>query len=263
MHPFFSTKVFELQQTHWKLVYFPETDSTNEQAKQHILNATNAQLESLSGTVFLTDQQNHGKGRRDNQWTSSPGQDLLFTAVIETELPLAQIHKIATTTALALAIELEKIGFKPMIKFPNDIYLENKKTAGILIEQRKQFTLIGVGINVNSHPTLENSTSLIQNTPSGSPTPREKLIASFLTQLTTQLSLSKDHYTNIQQNLQPFDLFYGKKIQFTQDSTTLTGTAKGISPNGYLLVILDKSNSDELTEIHSGHTFRIIEIDPD
>ncbi|MGJ8656535.1 MAG: biotin--[acetyl-CoA-carboxylase] ligase [Akkermansiaceae bacterium] len=260
MHPFFSTEAFEALQSHWKLVYFPETDSTNEQAKQTVLNSTNPQ--SLSGTVFLTDQQNLGKGRRDNQWTSSPGQDLLFTAVIETELPLSQIHKLATTTALALAIELEKLGLKPMIKFPNDLYINNKKTAGILIEQIKELTLIGVGINVNSQPSIDNSTSLIQQQPSSSPISREKLLASFLSQLTTQLSLCKDHFSSIQQNLGNYDLFYGQKIQFTLDSYIRTGTAKGISPNGYLLVQLENTDSNsqasKLTEIHNGHTFRLI-----
>ena len=254
MHHSFSTEAFEALQSHWKLVYFPETNSTNEQAKQLIIKSIDH--DSLSGTVILTDQQNQGKGRRSNQWTSSPGEDLLFTAIIETELPLDQIHKVATTTALAIAIELEKIGLKPMIKFPNDIYLNNKKTAGILIEQQKEFTLIGVGINVNSNPSLENATSLLQQHSTNSPISREKLLASFLSQLTKQLSLCINHYTSIQQNLQKYDLFYGKKIQFIQDSTTHYGTVQGISPNGYLLVQLNSHT--EPTEIHSGHTFRLI-----
>lgn len=257
MHHSFSTEAFEALQSHWKLVYFPETDSTNEQAKQLIIKSIDH--DSLSGTVILTDQQNYGKGRRNNQWTSSPGEDLLFTAIIETELPLAQIHKVATTAALALAIELEKLGFSPMIKFPNDLYINQKKTAGILIEQIKEFTLIGIGINVNSHPSLENSTSLIQNSPLAEFVSRENLLASFLSQLTIQLSLCKDHYPSIQENLNRFDLLYGKKIQFIQDSKTHTGTAKGISPNGYLLVQIDNHNNP--TEIHSGHTFRVLQKD--
>lgn len=263
MHSFFSIETFDALESHWKLIYFPETDSTNEQAKQHILASTNSQRESLSGSVFLADQQSLGKGRRDNQWTSSPGEDLLFTVIIETELPLDQIHKVATTTALAIAMELEKIGLNPMIKFPNDIYIDDKKTAGILIEQVKEFTLIGVGVNVNSQPTLVNSTSLIQHQVDRKPISREKLLASFLCQLTAQLSLCKDHYSSIQQNLKKYDLFYGKKIQFIQDATTHTGTARGISSNGYLLVLLDSDSSPqnhlgETTEIHSGHTFRIL-----
>ena len=262
MHPTFSTTAFEAQQSHWKIIYYPETNSTNEQAKQSVINATEAQLGTLSGTVFLADQQTLGKGRRHNQWTSSPGEDLLFTAVIEIELPLTEIHKVATTAALALSLELENLGLYPMIKFPNDIYLNNKKTAGILIEQIKQFTLIGVGINVNSMPTLANSTSLIQQLENNTSTSREKLLAAFLNQLTAQLSLCKDHFVTIQKNLRQYDLFFEKKIQFTQDSYLHTGIAKGISSNGYLLVLLDNNDNTSSPkgpiEIHSGHTFRLI-----
>ncbi len=261
MHPIFSITAFEAQQSNWKLIYFKETDSTNKQAKQAVDNATETQLETLSGSVFLTDKQNQGKGRRNNQWTSSPGEDLLFTVVLDTGLPLTQIQKIATTTALALAMEIEKYEIRPMIKFPNDIYIDDKKTAGILIEQIKQFTLIGVGINVNSTPTLTNSTSLIQQQTEDALISREELLSSFLSQLVTQLNFCKDYFAHIQQNLSKYDLFYGKKIQFTQNSSVHTGTAMGISPNGYLLVAIDRDNKIGLQnipiEICSGHTFRL------
>ena len=258
MHPFFSIEDFESHAPHWKLVYFTETDSTNEQAKQHILSSSQTQKDALSGTVFLTDKQTQGKGRRNNQWTSSPGEDLLFTVVIETELPLAEIHKLATTTALALSLSLEKMGLNPMIKFPNDIYINDKKTAGILIEQIEAFTLIGVGINVNSQPTIETATSLSQQQISHSTISRESLLALFLGKLAAKLSLCNDHYLSIQKSLQKYDLFYQKRIQFTQDSENYTGIAKGVSKNGYLLVLLDNDDSTEYIEVHNGHTFRLI-----
>ncbi|MDB9741371.1 biotin--[acetyl-CoA-carboxylase] ligase [Akkermansiaceae bacterium] len=258
MHNYFSIEAFEKLQPHWRLTYFPETDSTNEQAKQAILNASKASNASqaskqfTSGAVFLADQQSCGKGRRDNTWSSSPGEDLLFTVVIETELALDQVHKVATATALALVKVLEKNHLCPKIKFPNDVYLDGKKTAGILIEQIKQFTLIGIGINVNSQPELENSTSLIQQ--SGSPISREKFLASLLDQLLMQVSLCKKNYHTIQTQITPYDLFFQQTIQYTEDNTTYTGIAQGISLNGYILV--DSGNGPQ--EVFSGHSFRLL-----
>lgn len=256
MHSYFSIEAFEQLQPYWQLHYFPETDSTNEQSKLAIQRELTHNNTFRSGSIFLADHQNKGKGRRDNVWSSSPGEDLLFTAVIETEIPLDQIHKIATASALALVKSFASLSpsLSTEIKFPNDVYLGGKKCAGILIEQVKQFTLIGIGINVNSLPQLENSTSLIQQL--GSPVCREKLLAKVLDQLLTKISLCKADYTTIQSQITPYDFFFDKTIQFKQDSVTHIGTAKGLSPNGYILV--DTYNGEGPREIQSGHSFRVI-----
>ncbi|MGJ8673327.1 biotin--[acetyl-CoA-carboxylase] ligase [Rubritalea sp.] len=247
MDSHFSLSQFRSLQKNWELHYFIETDSTNEQAKKLVL--SNPPTEPC---VFLAEQQLNGRGRRENTWTSAYGQDLLFTAVIETGLALSDAHKVATSSALAVAHALATYGLQPQVKFPNDIYLSNSKVAGILIEQLQSYTLIGIGINVNSIPSIDTATSLftqLEKTIS-----REELLAAILNQLIQKISLCQDHYQRIRAEIEPLDLFYDQRVQYIKDSQSFQGIGRGLSKNGYLLI--DHGSGPE--EVHTGHSFRLI-----
>lgn len=257
----FNVSHFKSLQPSWDIVYFPETDSTSSQAKLAVKSAQQPE----NATVFLADQQSSGRGRRGNQWFSSKAKDLLFTVVIESGLELKDIQKMATASALALAQVLEKHGLKAQVKFPNDIYINHKKVAGILIEQIGDFSLIGIGLNVNSEPIQQKFTSLF--TELAQVTDRELLLADILTHLITTLSLCGENYEEIRQEISRYDLFFNKEIQYEEKGQQYEGVARGLSDNGFILVEHTSKGTEneftrltELIEVRAGHSFQLVDM---
>jgi len=109
------------------------------------------------GLVVVAEYQSEGRGRMGRRWLSPPGQNLLCSLVVSPpeDLPPAAL---TITSAVAVAEALaEAHGVEVQIRWPNDILVEGKKGAGILVEATEQPTgeralIIGVGVNVNAPP---------------------------------------------------------------------------------------------------------------
>ena len=118
--------------------------------------------------MIITDNQTGGRGQRGNDWESQPGQNLTFSVgIFDLELPITEQFRLHFVAALALVKTInEKTLAKATIKWPNDIFIGNKKVAGILIEniiKKNEIysCVIGVGLNVNQlHFDVFNATSL-------------------------------------------------------------------------------------------------------
>ncbi len=107
----------------------------------------------LGGTVIISEKQTAGRGKFDKKWLSPPG-GLWFTVIIKSSLPEKYLPNITLITAYAIAFTLrEKYHIPVNIKWPNDIYYQKHKVAGILTEvekfKNKLYLNIGIGINVN------------------------------------------------------------------------------------------------------------------
>jgi BirA family biotin operon repressor/biotin-[acetyl-CoA-carboxylase] ligase len=150
------------------------TDSTNrylnDLAKQNILK---------EGTVVVTQHQTAGRGQRGNSWVSEAGKNLTFSALLYPAfLPLSQQFLLSEAVALSVCDALNALlehstlprAFR--IKWPNDIYYQNRKIAGILIENeltgaKIERSIIGIGLNINQEQfsgNLPNPISLKQIT---------------------------------------------------------------------------------------------------
>ena len=127
-----------------------------------VVNSTNNYIANLvkegtidSGTVIMADEQFAGKGQRDAQWQSSPGENLTFSVFLDdVNLSVDRQFKLAQVVALAIERFLNNIGLNSEIKWPNDIYVKGKKIAGVLIENQLRGSqiksaIIGVGLNIN------------------------------------------------------------------------------------------------------------------
>ena len=162
----------------WKIVHIDETDSTNRWLKDH-----------GEGTmVVATEYQTAGKGCGSNAWESERGKNLTFSMLIHPDGIAAreQFH-ITEVVSVALCRTLQPYIYnKVEIKWPNDIYVGDRKICGILIENRLQGNvivdcIIGIGLNVNQRVFLSdapNPVSMYQLT--GQETDREALLADFL-----------------------------------------------------------------------------------
>ena len=162
----------------WKIVHIDETDSTNRWLKDH-----------GEGTmVVATEYQTAGKGCGSNSWESERGKNLTFSMLIHPDGIAAreQFH-ITEVVSVALCRTLQPYIYnKVEIKWPNDIYVGDRKLCGILIENRLQGNvivdcIIGIGLNMNQRVFLSdapNPVSMYQLT--GQETDCEALLADFL-----------------------------------------------------------------------------------
>ncbi len=125
--------------------HFSRTDSTNTRARE--LAAAGA----LGGTVVTASAQTAGRGRQGRTWTAPPGKALLYSAILR---PLDERHlllPLAAPLAVCGAAEELEPGIECSVKWPNDVWVEERKLAGVLIEARPQagWAVIGVGLNLS------------------------------------------------------------------------------------------------------------------
>jgi BirA family biotin operon repressor/biotin-[acetyl-CoA-carboxylase] ligase len=121
-------------------VHFRLTDSTNARAREL------AGRGAPDGTVVTAAEQSAGRGRQGRRWSAPPGRALLCSVVIRDPprlLPLA--------AGVAVA---EVVGRGALIKWPNDVLVDRRKVAGILVEGRPQerWAVVGIGLNVALRP---------------------------------------------------------------------------------------------------------------
>lgn len=138
--------------------------STNDIAAQLSASGT-----ANNGAVVISDEQTKGRGQRGNVWESEPGKNLMFSIVLRPdELPPQDQFRLNWVISLGIqdyliARELTNV----FIKWPNDIYINDKKVCGILIENtiKSKFiatSIIGVGLNVNQTIFESNTATSLQ-----------------------------------------------------------------------------------------------------
>lgn len=131
--------------------------------KLDAIDSTNDFLKRLSGqqsldnfTVVTAEKQTHGKGQMGAKWDSETGKNLMFSVLLNNVLNnITEIFDLNVAVALSILNTLEKLNIPNLsIKWPNDILSDNKKVAGILIENTIKnngeiTSIIGIGLNVN------------------------------------------------------------------------------------------------------------------
>lgn len=133
-----------------QLRFFKETGSTNDEALL-LLKGENV----AEGTVIYTDFQSSGRGQTGNSWISETGKNLLFSIILypETISPEEQFV-ISMAMSLGICDFLDRYHSGSRIKWPNDIFINDDKIAGVLIENQIVGNIIsnsvtGIGLNVN------------------------------------------------------------------------------------------------------------------
>ena len=144
------------------IIWLDSIDSTNEEAKRHI-----SDIDNLS--ILSAYEQTKGRGQRGNTWTSTPGENLMFSIVLKNpKISARDQFGINEITSLSVVDFLSQHGISARIKWPNDIYAGSKKICGILIENSLRgsgisSSIIGIGLNINQRNfdvNLPNPTSM-------------------------------------------------------------------------------------------------------
>lgn len=135
-------------------IHLTAVDSTNSYASEML-----RQMKPVEGTIIYTFEQYKGRGQRGNSWYSEPNKNIALSLIlhptfmkIDEQFLLTKIVSLAVSDLMAELIKNSDAKVK--IKWPNDIYINDKKIAGILIEntvveKHIQNSVIGIGINVN------------------------------------------------------------------------------------------------------------------
>ena len=159
----------------FKTIKLKTVDSTNNYARSLIKSLKNKinDFYKLSGLVVIADEQTAGKGTGSNSWESEAGKNIILSIIVAPFFlkPIDQFI-ISKTISLGIFDYLKTKNIPVKIKWPNDIYINDKKIGGILIEntifdQTITSSIIGIGLNINQEKfseEIKNPTSLFIET---------------------------------------------------------------------------------------------------
>ncbi len=115
-----------------KIIHLESVDSTNNYVANLI-----QRKEITHGTVIMADEQFAGKGQRGAEWHVNPGKNLTFSFLLENiNLSISQQFFLTQVVSVSLVNLLKKLKLTAQIKWPNDIYINRNKIAGVLIENQ-------------------------------------------------------------------------------------------------------------------------------
>jgi BirA family biotin operon repressor/biotin-[acetyl-CoA-carboxylase] ligase len=150
-----------------EIVVLEQTTSTNDVVLQM------ANGGAPEGLVVFAEHQSAGRGQRGNVWESAAGKGLWVSVLLRPQVAISDPVQLAQRTAQIVATTIQsEFHLSAAVKVPNDIYIENRKVAGVLVEMRAQpkaphLAVLGIGVNVNqkmphdfSEELRERATSL-------------------------------------------------------------------------------------------------------
>jgi BirA family biotin operon repressor/biotin-[acetyl-CoA-carboxylase] ligase len=132
-----------------EIVVLEETTSTNDVVLQM------ANGGAPEGIVVFAEHQSAGRGQRGNVWESAPGKGLWFSVLLRPRAAISDPVQLAQRTAQIVATTIQgQFYLSATVKLPNDIYIDDGKVAGVLVEMRAQakgphLAVLGIGVNVN------------------------------------------------------------------------------------------------------------------
>ena len=132
-----------------EIIVLEQTGSTNDA----ILQIANAN--SKEGLVVFAEHQTTGRGQRGNRWESAAGKGLWFSILLRPKIDLANSPQLTAWAAEAVSGAIQnEFSLAPTIKPPNDVQIDGRKIAGVLVEMRAQekaahLAIAGIGVNVN------------------------------------------------------------------------------------------------------------------
>lgn len=195
-----------------EILHFPVCDSTNCVAKN---------VPQNHGTVVIADRQTAGRGRLGHEWQSEKGG--IYMSVIITPKKAENVTEITLICAVAVRRALG-VG---EIKWPNDIVIDQKKVCGILCERTANAVICGIGINVNNAVSADIPATRLKGTDPS------KITAAILNNLE---QLSDEDFANIRREYENHCINVGNCVKAIFHNRTVTGTAKGVTDTGELII---------------------------
>ncbi len=195
------------------------------------LAARAAVSESNDGLVILAEEQTGGRGRRGRSWTSPAGSSILMSVLLFPKPPIDDPGWLTALGAVAVAEVVAQFeGLDARIKWPNDVRVDRRKLAGILVE-RGQGTVLGIGLNVNvdEFPEAIRDSATSLRLLVGRPLDRSELARALIQRLDHHheraLAAGPD---TLNASYQGLSEHFGHHVELTTTSEILTGKLVGI-----------------------------------
>lgn len=218
------------------IYHIEQTTSTNDDARR-------SQYGHFD--VVWAEHQSAGRGQRGHTWHSHEGENITFSVVLTpTFLPIVEQFLLSEVVALALVDTLVDYGVECRIKWTNDIYAQDRKIVGVLIEHtllgdRLSRTIVGVGINVNQRsfsPELPNPTSMAIER--GEVFDREEVLRCFMRHLELLYGLLEGgDKRGVEERYRQTMYHLNEEHTYAYPSgETFRATIRGVRPSGELLL---------------------------
>ncbi|MBI3876985.1 MAG: biotin--[acetyl-CoA-carboxylase] ligase [Verrucomicrobia bacterium] len=220
---------------------FQETNSTNDVAEKL------ARDGAAEGVVVFAESQTRGRGRLGRQWLSPAKKGLWFSILLRPDMRPQAATQLTVVTATALARAIRKqTGLQPEIKWPNDILLRGKKTAGILTElsaelDHVKYVIIGIGVDVNVTtadfpPELRKCATSLR-IESGQPVSRAELATAILRELDADYArLRAGEFEAVANEWEEGCTTIGRNVSIHIGDRRVQGRAESLDADGALLL---------------------------
>ena len=232
------------------LVHLGVTGSTNDRARELALGG------APHGTTVVAERQTAGRGRQGRTWSAPTGRALTLSVLARVEA--VRIDLLPLAVAIAACEACERVAAVTCgVKWPNDVWVDGRKVAGILIEARPQegWATIGIGLNVDT-PADELDAELRASATSlriatGGPVSRDAALDALLDALAEWLAALAAP-GRVTHAFRERDVLYGRTISWTRDAAPMSGEARGIDDDGALVVFTGASETVRLDagEVH-------------
>jgi len=219
-----------------------------------LVNSTNTFLLELSnseklveGTAVSAKHQSGGRGQRQNSWLSEPEKSLCVSVLFYPKIDLDHQFTFNKCIALALVSFFKGLGITSHIKWPNDIFVNDKKIAGILIEnavrdKQLQKSIVGIGVNVNNDCSAIKEAISIKETLEAEVSINE-LLSSLFVELEKYYLLFRNDKKQIQELYNAHLYKKDSQLHFIKKGESFSAILKEVDDLGRLVLIEDGKES--------------------
>jgi BirA family biotin operon repressor/biotin-[acetyl-CoA-carboxylase] ligase len=218
------------------LTWVEQTMSTNDDALKGALAA------APHGALYVAEAQRQGRGRGGNSWQSAPGKHLTFSLLLRELPPVECLPLLTLVVGLATRdAVVARTALSPLLKWPNDVQIDGRKVAGILVEsrvlaQKVEFVVVGVGLDVNGQQWSQElgARAITLEQATGSVVDRAALLVSFLSALERRIAAMQTRAGLLPQldEWREVDALRGRRLRVGE----VVGTGAGLDNEGALLV---------------------------
>ncbi|MDD2463455.1 MAG: biotin--[acetyl-CoA-carboxylase] ligase [Desulfobulbus sp.] len=229
-------------------IFVQHTDSTNRIAREEAAHGV------PSGTVIWAEAQDSGRGQYGRSFASPPG-GLYFSLVLRPHLAPELVSLITLVTGLACRdVLFEMYTVDARIKWPNDLYIGEKKVGGILCENsfdsgvipQQPTVIIGVGLNMNSRLSdfpldLQALVTTVCET-TGETVPLEQALDRFTQKITEFVASLPEKLESLLDRWQNYDYLLHRPVSYINGTQTIYGTGQGIAVDGRYSILDESGN---------------------
>ncbi|MGE5319249.1 MAG: biotin--[acetyl-CoA-carboxylase] ligase [Hyphomicrobiaceae bacterium] len=201
---------------------------------------------AVDGTLFCAEHQHSGRGRRGRQWHSVPGGSLTFSVLWRFDSGLQSLSGLSLVVGLAIARAVNRYSrHTARLKWPNDILVDYRKLAGILVEVQGDmhgaaFAVVGIGLNVRLSEAQRDAVdqAVVDLAEMGVTVGRNRLLADCLLELNAALNIFRSHgFAALREEWQALDAYAGRPVALAlPDARSVHGVGSGVDDTGAFLL---------------------------